>query len=649
MAFQAQPVHEFQTLVDVLRSRAVHQPKRRAYTFLYEEETQEASFTYEELDRRAQLIARELHDSFGERALLLIPPGLDYIAALMGCLYAGVVAVPIFPPRPNRSFERVQHIVGDAKASVAITTTPVLFRLKASFEDHPELRSMRWIDAATVAGDPDDAWTSNSVKPDTLALLQYTSGSTGSPKGVRITHENLLHNSRLLSIAFQYNSDSSCVSWLPMYHDMGLIGSIMQPMVGGYPCTLMAPTTFLRRPVRWLQAITRERATISGGPNFAYQLCVQRIDEASKGELDLSSWVSAFIGAEPVRAETIERFTNAFAANGFRRDAFYPCYGLAEATLIVSGRDKDTPLIIKKGAGEIVSCGSALGDERIVIADPETLRICGPGEVGEICVSSRSVSQAYWNDTEQAQLARIEGSTFLRTGDLGFLDDDQLFVTGRLKDLIIIRGVNHYPQDIEQVVERCHVALRPNSNAAFSVDVEGEERLVVVQEVNERDLSDSAEVIERIRQIIAEEFELEAYEIVLIKARRIPKTSSGKIQRRQCRKDYLEQRLEIVAESRARVGVEQEPVERSLSESIDSAAAIQTWLTSYIANRLGVDRSVVDVSKSVMHYGFDSLSATNLVHIIETETGVVLPLNIFSSSGKHRGACSAGTFAPHDE
>src|SRR6185503_11791907 len=367
-----------------------------------------------------------------------------------------------------------------------------------------------------------------------------------------LTHQNLFHNSMLLSRSFGYDSESHCVSWLPVYHDMGLIGAVLQPLFGGYPCTLMSPFSFLQRPVRWLQAISRHAKVISGGPNFAYGLCAAKVTPEERAMLDLSGWQVAFNGAEPIRKTTLDQFASVFSECGFRRESFFPCYGLAEGTLIVSGGPHSSlPEVssvsaealerhrwIESRAGEdvrvLVGCGSTRLDQEIAIVNPTTLTRCAPDEVGEIWVSGASVAEGYWNlpdETERVFKARLAGTgegPFLRTGDLGIVRDHQLFVTGRWKDLIIIRGVNHYPQDIELTVEQSHPALRPAGGAAFSVEVRGEEQLVVVQEVDHRKRADLDTVIGLIRQAVTEQQQLQTHAVVLVKAGTIPKTSSGK-------------------------------------------------------------------------------------------------------------------------
>ncbi|HET6882014.1 MAG TPA: aminotransferase class I/II-fold pyridoxal phosphate-dependent enzyme [Pirellulales bacterium] len=566
------------TLVDLLQRRAHLQGPRTAFTFLADGESEEIPITYAELDRRARAIAAWLqsHGLEGERALLLFPAGLDFIAAFFGCLYAGVVAVPAYPPRMNRSLDRIQAIACDAQAKVALTTQSVLERVTPVLQQTPELERLTWLDTDSVAPGAEETWRRPDCRNTTLAFLQYTSGSTGTPKGVMLTHANLLHNCGQISYAFEMTRSVIGVFWLPSYHDMGLVGGVLSPIYQGAPNVIMSPMSFLQRPFRWLQAISRYKAIVSGGPNFAYDLCVRKITPQQRATLDLSSWTIAFNGAEPVRAETLDRFAETFEPCGFRRESFYPCYGLAEATLIVAGGLKAAAPVVRSfdakalenrrvvetqpvdpDARPLVGSGQVLADEEIVIADPETTSRCGPRQVGEIWVKSPSVAQGYWRrpeETEHAFRARLRDGgdgQFLRTGDLGFFQDGELFVAGRLKDLIIIRGLNHYPNDIELTVEKSHDALRPGSGAAFTVDVADEPKLIIVYEVERRQQNEVEEVFEAIRRDVGREHELQVDTIVLIKAGSIPKTSSGKIQRHACRKAYLAGELEEVARSSA--------------------------------------------------------------------------------------------------
>jgi acyl-CoA synthetase (AMP-forming)/AMP-acid ligase II len=536
---------------------------RRVYTFLADGEGEDAFLTYGELDQRARSLAAMLQGISvpGDRALLLYPPGLDFIIAFMGCLYAGVIAVPAYPPRLNRNVLRLQAIVADARATLALTTQPILSKIAPLLIQLPDLKGLRWLTTGQVPDAASD-WREPDVSGETLAFLQYTSGSTGTPKGVMVSHSNLLHNQRQIHAAFQLTEDSIAVNWLPLYHDMGLIGNVLHPLYMGMHCVVMSPLHFLQRPLRWLQAISRYRATGSGGPNFAYDLCVRKITPEQRASLDLSSWEVAYTGSEPIRQDTLDRFADAFAPCGFRRESFLPGYGLAEATLMVSsGRKGVAPIVARAQADtlaanrfvesfdegddarSLVSCGEALLDQRIRIVSPETSEACTPGEIGEVWVSGGSVAKGYWNQPEQtrrafhAYVACTGEGPFLRTGDLGFLHNGELFITGRLKDLIIIDGRNHYPQDIELTIEQCHEAIKPNGCAAFAVEVDERERLVVMIEIKRA--SDEGAVAKAVRGAVAEYHELQVSDIVLLTTESIPRTSSGKIQRHACRSNYL--------------------------------------------------------------------------------------------------------------
>jgi acyl-CoA synthetase (AMP-forming)/AMP-acid ligase II len=573
------------TLVELLRHRVRCQADDVAFIYLVDGEFEQVQITYRELDRQARAIGAWLESRglVGQRALLLYPAGLEFIAAFFGCLYAGVVAVPVYPPRRNRSMTRIQAIADDAGAKVALTTDVVLSRVEPLIDETPHLKSLTWLATCHVPEGMDQRWKMPDIHGDTLAFLQYTSGSTGTPKGVILNHTNLVHNSALIAYAFEHTRSGLGVFWLPSYHDMGLIGGILQPMYVGRPNVLMSPMSFLQKPFRWLSAISRFGGTTSGGPNFGYELCLRKVTPEQRKTLDLSSWQVAFNGAEQVRAETIAAFSEAFAPCGFRRQAFYPCYGLAEATLIVSGGYAKQPPVIRHFSAEAISgdrvvearpedrfvrplvgCGQTLRDQKIVIADPDALTQCPPERIGEIWVSGPSIAQGYWRQPEatqaifQAYLKPSGEGPFLRTGDLGFICDGELFVTGRLKDLIIMRGVNYYPQDIELTIGVCNPRLRTDSGAAFTVDVDGAERLVIVQEVERRNQGNFTSVFNAIRRAVTREHELTVEAIVLIRAGSIPKTSSGKIQRHACRNGYLQGTLEVVDTWDARAGTASE-------------------------------------------------------------------------------------------
>jgi len=563
------------TFVDIIRQRAENQADSIAYIFLQNAETNEIRLNYRELDQYARRIATQLQHlgARGDRALLIYPPGLEFITAFFGCLYAGVVAVPAYPPRPNQRLNRLQAIVADAQSTFALTTTSVFTSIQQRITEDPELAALHWVTTDNIDHGVEQNWQIPSINHNTLAFLQYTSGSTGTPKGVMVNHDNLIHNSELIYQCFGHTPNSQGLIWLPPYHDMGLIGGIIQPLYGGFPVTLMSPMAFLQKPLRWLQAISRYQATTSGGPNFAYELCIRKITPEQCEYLDLSSWEVAFNGAEPIRAEILEQFTAKFASCGFRPEAFYPCYGMAETTLIVTGGLKtDLPVILsvdqkslqenrviivdngQKDSQKVVGCGWTWLNGKVVIVDPDALTLCAEHQVGEIWVSSTSVASGYWQRVEQTQttfnayLADIKSGSFLRTGDLGFLHKGELFITGRLKDVIIIRGRNYYPQDIELTVASSHPALAPGAGAAFAVEVNGQERLVIVQEVARAYLRklNINEVNTSIRRALSAEYGLETYAVVLLKTGSIPKTSSGKIQRHACQVGFLTGSLDVI-------------------------------------------------------------------------------------------------------
>jgi 8-amino-7-oxononanoate synthase/acyl carrier protein len=672
-------------LVDLLRQRAECQPDDRAYTFLVDGETEEVHLTYGELDRQARAIGAWLasQDLKGQRALLLYPPGLEFIATFFGCQYAEVVAVPAYPPRMNRAPSRIQAIAADAGATVALTTDAVLERVRTLIDQTSDLSELRWLstDRTGHGADPgyEWQWQPPKITGETLAFLQYTSGSTGTPKGVMLSHSNLLHNSALIAYAFEHTRSASGVFWLPSYHDMGLVGGILQPLYLGRPSVLMSPVAFLQRPFRWLQAISRYRGTTSGGPNFAFDLCVRKITPNQRATLDLSSWTVAFSGAEPVRAETLERFAETFAPCGFRPEAFYPCYGLAEATLLVSGGFKTAPPIVRwfdgkslvadrvvpiaageRGARALVGCGEAMPDQQIVIADPSRLTRVSAGQIGEIWVSGPSVAQGYWqriDETEQIFRAHLQDTgegPFLRTGDLGFTHDGELFVTGRLKDLVIVRGGNHYPQDIEATAAKSHPGVRASWCAAFTVDGRPEPKLVIILELERRQRGEAAQVIGAIRRDVAREHELAVDSIVLVRAGSIPKASSGKIQRHACRDAFLDRSLDVVDEwhragSHGPAGLVPTSEDRSLSEVVElprpeagrgpstsstgnraaarwQALEATTEIVLDVVRSIGKDRTVgLELDSSIADLGLDSLERMEIVAGLEDHFGGRLP------------------------
>ncbi len=639
---------KFDSLVHLLETRAADRPQQLAYTFLRDGEVEEAHLSYGELARKARAVGAWLQERNlqNRNVLLLYPPGLEYIVAFWGCLYAGAVAVPAYPPRRNRHFDRLQTIAADAHSQIALTTSSIREQIQSSLTEAPALSELTWGVTEDLHPQLADSWRAPHLNHSTIAFLQYTSGSTATPKGVMVTHGNLLRNEELIRGAFHQNEHSVIVGWLPLYHDMGLIGNVLQPLYLGARCILMSPLAFLQQPSRWLRAISRYRGTTSGGPNFAYDLCSQKISREERDSLDLSCWTVAFNGAEPVRADTLQRFVDCFEPCGFKREAFYPCYGLAEATLFVSGaRVKAQPTIktmqrtaLEKGFAvadqvehdlvSLVACGASQREPHIVIANPESLASCAPGEVGEVWISGPSVAAGYWNRPEetanvfQAYLSDSGAGPYLRSGDLGFLESHELFVTGRIKDLIIIRGRNLYPHDLERTVEKSHPALRAGGGAAFSIERGGEERLVIVHEIGRHISSSYDEVIGNIRQSLAEEHEVQPYSVALVATGVVPKTSSGKTQRRACREMFLSSTLAVVAVWNA--SEDEQASETVLN--VETEEDLAGYLCTQLASRLGVVSASIDVREPITRYGLDSLSAIEMAHAIESEFGVEWPM-----------------------
>ena len=563
------------TLVHRLHQRAIEQPKQIAYTFLRYSEAGSESLTYEELDLQARCIGRHLRQrgASGKPVLLLFPSSLAYVSAYFGCLYAGAIAIPAYVPHSMRDLPRIEAIVADAQVELVLTTTDALIKATRLLQKAPFLAQLTWITIDSLDTSEADPSPHSAIDGETLAFLQYTSGSTMTPKGVMVSHNNLLHNLAAIHAYWKVDetADPVGVSWLPIFHDMGLIIGILSPLYSDYPVYFLSPADFLQRPLRWLQAISDYRGTFSSAPNFAYDLCLRRISAEHLPQLDLSCWEGAGNAAEPVRSTTLERFTRYFAACGFPQTAFRPAYGLAEATLVVTSGYKNEPICIKtiskqrleehtvvtassseQEVEQIVGCGEPVRHQRVLIVDPETLQPCERSQVGEVWISGPSVTQGYWRRPQetaevfQASLATGEGP-FLRTGDLGVFQDHNLFITGRLKDLIILNGRNLYPQDIEFTVEQAHPAVRAGHSVAFSHQLDGEEHLIILAEINHRyrpqtspsEQLDTREIINSIRKAVAEHHDASAHHVLLLKLGGILKTSSGKLQRRACRQAFL--------------------------------------------------------------------------------------------------------------
>ena len=643
-------------LAEAFQRWADLRPDRTACVFLADD-GQKTATTYRELDLRARSIATRLLEIIepGDRALLVYPAGIDFVAAFLGCQYAGVVAVPATHPKPRRPMPRMRRIAEGCGARVALTNRTTLDSIDFSQQDDVVGR-LHWEptdEVAEVYG-AGDHWRSN---PTGLAFLQFTSGSTSDPKGVMVSQANLSANLEAIRVAFgiedEAESDRSRVGvfWLPAYHDMGLIGGVLTPLWVGGTTVLMSPASFLQNPLRWLQAIDEYGASISGAPNFAYDYCVRRIAAEDRAGLNLAGWRLAFSGAEPVRAETLRRFAEAFEPAGFNPTAFYPCYGLAEATLLAAGpRHDDNPTLLEverqsvlagmvrladadrsQPTQELVGCGRAPAGHRVFIANPQSLVECGEREVGEILLAGPSVTRGYWGQAESIRdlWATPPGQSepMLRTGDLGFIHSGELFVTGRLKDVIILRGSNHYPQDIEQTAEEAHPAVLPG--AAFTVGEADAERLVFVAQIERGADPNEREAIARsIRSAISETHGLDASSVVLIRQAALPVTSSGKVQRSLCRDLYLGGELKVLHELSREIPAPKTVVACDTSMRTSkprTAEEIEAWLGDWLSERLNLDTSELARDRPFADLGVDSLTAVELSGELEQAFGVPLP------------------------
>ena len=639
------------TLHELLGQRAALVGDRTAYTYTANEGNQTISFS--RLDQRAKAIGAHLQKivSPGDRVLLLFPAGLEFITAFFGCLYAGVRAVPSTYPKPRRPMPRLTSIAEDCGATAALSDSSSLETMDQSIRES-QLPELKW-----VAVDEIDDVEAEQLQPcgataSDIAFLQYTSGSTSTPKGVMVSHGNLLHNLEMIRQGFglrplsQDGPIHKGVFWLPAYHDMGLIGGILESLYVGGHSLLLSPAAFLQRPMRWLEEMSSQQADVSGAPNFAYELCVAKSTEEQRKKLDLSHWKVAFCGAEPIRPETFERFSAAFATSGFSPNIYYPCYGLAEGTLLSAGPQGPGELHLvnvcrdalaqhrvefvdaaEERAQTLATCGGPHLGQRIVIADPDTRAQLPADRIGEIWVHGESIAQGYWQrpedtkETFEAHLSDSNEGPFLRTGDLGFLVDGHLAITGRVKDVIIIRGRNHYPQDIENTVASAHEALRPDSGAVFTIDQDGEERLTAVHEVDRQYRNaDFDEVIRNVRRAIAERHELEVARVVLIRHMNLPKTTSGKPQRRLCRQRLADNDLKVLADweksernvapavAQSDSGNASTPREKPMTpDEVDRLAErIESWLLNWLVERAAIPQEEVDRAKPFAEYGLEN-------------------------------------------
>ncbi|MDO5977225.1 non-ribosomal peptide synthetase/type I polyketide synthase, partial [Flavivirga jejuensis] len=639
------------TLISVFNDHIIQTSNKLVFRFLENGEEENDSRTYQDLHDNATRIASHILEKVtpGERVLLLYPSGLDFIDAFLGCLLAGVIAVPAFPPQGKRRISRLENVVADCKATLILTTEKI------------HVKSVKWFDNEVFS---DLDWLQTDmlshcmgkdfpvILPQDTAFLQYTSGSTGDPKGVMVRHSNIVHNNKLIKNCFHHNPETIGVSWLPIYHDMGLIGNILQALYVGFEMIIMPPTAFIQKPIRWLKTISNYKATYSGGPNFAYDLCVHQIKEEDFIGLDLSSWQVAYNGSEPIRPETIDSFVTNFSSVGFKKTYLAPCYGMAETTLVVSScafnsipktllLDKEDFRLGKVKLSEkentisntmkFMGNGPVLEDLKIKIVNPDTYRVCEKNEIGEIWISGDSVTQGYWGreeltiDVFRAQIHYANGRVnkkegyYLRTGDMGFIQNKELYITGRLKEMMIINGVNYFPQDLERTIQDSHIDLQINAGSAFTILIKDKQELIVVQEIKRTSIRnyDFETIKKDIIESVFEVHGLPVYAIVLVRPGRIPKTSSGKIQRLIAKSSYEADTFEGVLEA-WNMGMHLEKnekesfqIKKSYQKTIKNKELIK-WLKKTISDELQIKHSAVNLDKSFAVLGMTSLQSIRL-------------------------------------
>lgn len=655
------------TVNDIVAHTTAATPQNLLYRFLGygdNDETVESTLTYTEFEQKVRNFAAYLQrlNASGERALLLYPPGLDYIVAYFSCLYAEVIAVPVYVPMSTKQLGQLKAIADNSGARFFLTISMIKEIIAGMEEFQPMFGHMELITTDNLEEDIADQYQPVDITSDTIAFLQYTSGSTSVPKGVMVSHGNLLHNLSMIHKNFDLSNEHHGVIWLPPYHDMGLIGGILGPLYTNVACTFISPLDFLQRPVRWLQAISKYRGTTSGGPNFAYDLCVKKITPEQIEKLDLSCWRVAFNGAEMIRSSTMERFTQTFLSCGFKKETFYPCYGMAEATLMISGGIPGTVPITQEfslggfekniaqtpagtaDATRLVSSGRAMDDGEIIIVDPESLKTCPAEHIGEIWISGPGVARGYFNvddavneKTFQATTAEGNGP-YLRTGDLGFLKDGLLFVTGRLKDMMIIMGRNIYPHDIEVTIVDAHPACRPGCGAAFAITEDGEEKAVAIQEIDKKYPGDVnvKQLARDIKARISEKHGVSLHDIVFIKHGSVAKTSSGKIRRHECKNMYIEGKLKVLSDTantktpEPTLPPQPQPETPTPPTTSKTASEIHGWLSKRLAKQLNIAADEIDIDAPFSDYSLSSLDAMNISGDLEDWTGKrVLPTLIY--------------------
>lgn len=639
-------------LVEVIRYWRKHRPLQEVLRFYPLGEGEYSSLNFQELDTRCRAIASQLQVYQGQRALLLFNSGLEFLEAFFACFYAGVIAVPAYPPRKNHHLQRLTTLIEDCQPNIVLSAKQIDEQAQTLFQasENSSLQQLPWLRCDAIENNQADMYQEYSPQAEDIAFLQYTSGSTGAPKGVMVSHANLMANIRMAQRSFGLSADARCVSWLPLFHDMGLIGSVMAPLYWGAGSVLMPPAAFLQKPLRWLQLLSEFGQYSPVGctaPNFSYQLCVDSISDEQAQQLDLSAWVFALTGAEPIRATTLQAFSQKFAAAKFNSQAFVPAYGMAECTVLATCKQGSTIISrtvsseqlaqnsIKEspqGNLELVSSGSSCWPQELIIVDPQKLTVLAEQEVGEIWLKGEHIAKGYW---QQEQLSRTTFQAytqcgkgpFLRTGDLGALADGELFVTGRIKDLLIIRGRNHYPQDIEYTATHCYSGLQADACAAFTIDHNGQEQLVIVQELERRAMRnfDSQAASTAIRQAIAKEHGIEVHAIAFIRFASIAKTSSGKIQRHAVKQAFLQQQLKLIEQWRQNT-VQAKPLPTRLEKELKevSSSELAQWIQLWLSHKANIAIADIPLDAPLDGLGLDSIDFIQLSAELEAWLGSTL-------------------------
>jgi acyl-CoA synthetase (AMP-forming)/AMP-acid ligase II/acyl carrier protein len=622
-------------------------PRNIAFHILENEGSVERKICWWELELKVKIAASQLtlKKLPGKRAVLIYQDTLEFIISFLACQYAGIIAVPVPYAKGSKQLSRLLAIINDAQATAILCTRYSLHHLQQSLGG--VLADGIEMIVTDTTFSPEEIHLNPPVGANEIAFIQYTSGSTGKPKGVVISSCNLIHNQRLIKATFGCDQQSIIFSWLPFHHDMGLIGNILHTVYVGCTCILMPPSRFIQTPKKWLEAISHYKVTHSGAPNFAYDLCVNKITPGELEKLDLSNWKVAYNGSEPVRHETLQKFSNQFKAAGFNPNAFYPCYGLAEATLLVSGKkqhQQPTVIFIDKqsvgngvvriidkeesNAWPIVSAGKLAGETALVIISTHQVQPCGELEAGEICISGKSVSTGYWNKDNSETFYELHGQRFLRTGDLGFLYKGELFVYGRLKEMLIIRGRNVYPYDIEQMVANSDPAIEINGVALFSIN-DLDEEFVIVVEIKRAliDNLDKERLIHVIDKIVSGSFGVSPFDIVLTTSFGIPRTTSGKLQRTKCRDSYRGNAFSVIA---SKSGLSKKNGQREknvflLTEVLRDSCYenIKAYVIDLIESKIGnLPASLINDSSELTEIGVDSLRAMEIINTINKDLSI---------------------------